>query len=44
MAEWYDVCLLDDIQFQELHELAKVTPAAERMREMIATFRHVQAQ
>jgi hypothetical protein len=43
-AEWYDVCPLDDIQFQELYELAKVTPPAERMQEMIATFRSVQAQ
>jgi hypothetical protein len=43
-AEWYDVCPLDDIQFQELHERAKATPAAERTREMIATFRRVQAQ
>jgi hypothetical protein len=38
MAEWFDVCPLDDIQFQELHELAKLTPPAERTREMITTF------
>jgi hypothetical protein len=37
-AEWFDICPLDNIQFQELHELAKLTPPAERTREMIATF------
>jgi hypothetical protein len=43
-AEWVDVCPLNDIQFVELHELAKRTPPAEHMQEMITTFRHVQAQ
>jgi hypothetical protein len=44
MADWIDVCPLDDIQFRELYKLAKATPPAERMREMITTFRHVQSQ
>jgi hypothetical protein len=44
MAGWVDVCPLDDIQFIELHELAKLTPPAEHTWEMIITFRHVQAQ
>jgi len=43
-AGWVDVCPLNDIQFVELYELAKVTPAAERTREMITAFRRVQAQ
>jgi hypothetical protein len=43
-ASWVDVCPIDDIQFIELHELAKVTPPTERTREMITTFRCVQAQ
>jgi hypothetical protein len=43
-AGWVDVCPLDDMQFIELHELAKLTPPAERTREMIMTFRRVQAQ
>jgi hypothetical protein len=43
-AEWFDVCPLDDIQFQELQELAKLTPPAECMREMMTTFRRIQAQ
>jgi hypothetical protein len=37
-AGWVNVCPLDDIQFIELHELAKLTPPAERTREMITTF------
>jgi hypothetical protein len=44
MAGWVDVCPIDDIQFIELHELAKATPPAERTREMSTTFRRVQAQ
>jgi hypothetical protein len=44
MAGWVDVCPIDDIQFIELHELVKVTPPAERTREMITAFQRVQAQ
>ena len=44
MAEWIDVCPIEDPRFQELYELAKLTPPAERTREMITTFRHVNAQ
>jgi hypothetical protein len=43
-AEWFDVCPLEDIQFRELYELAKITPPAECRREMNATFRCVQVQ
>jgi hypothetical protein len=35
MANWVDVCPLDDIHFLELHELAKRTPPAECTLEMI---------
>jgi hypothetical protein len=42
-AEWVDVCPLDDIQFVELHELAKRTPPDEHTGEMITTFRRIQA-
>jgi hypothetical protein len=44
MAGWVDVCPITDIQFVKLYERAKVTPAAERMREMITAFRRVHAQ
>jgi hypothetical protein len=44
IANWVDVCPIEDIQFQELYELAKLTPPAERTREMNTTFRRVQAQ
>jgi hypothetical protein len=37
-ADWVDICPLEDIHFKELHELAKLTPPAECMREMITTF------
>jgi hypothetical protein len=37
-AEWYDVCPREDIQFKELHALAKATPPAERMWEMNMMF------
>jgi hypothetical protein len=43
-ASWLDVCPIDEIQFIELHKLAKVTPPAERTREMITTFQRDQAQ
>jgi hypothetical protein len=43
-ATWLDICPLDDIQFQALHKLAKLTSPAERTQEMITTFRRVQAQ
>jgi hypothetical protein len=36
-AEWVDVCPLEDPRFKELHELAKLTPPAERTREMNET-------
>jgi hypothetical protein len=38
IAGWVDVCPLDDIQFIELHELAKNTPPVECRREMNITF------
>jgi hypothetical protein len=44
IARWVDICFLDDIQFIELHELAKNTPPVERTRETNITFRRVQAQ
>jgi hypothetical protein len=44
IAGWVDVCPLNDIQFIELHKLAKNTPPTEHTREMNMTFRHVQAQ
>jgi hypothetical protein len=43
-AEWFKVCPIEDIRFKELHELMKITPPAERTREMNTTFQHVQAQ
>jgi hypothetical protein len=43
-AEWYDICPREDIHFRELHELAKMTPPADRTWEMNITFQHVQAQ
>ena len=44
IAQWVDVCPLEDERFITLHELAKNTPPAERTREMNITFRRVQAQ
>jgi hypothetical protein len=44
MAEWVDICPLEDIRFKELYELAKLTPPAECTQEMNITFRHIQAQ
>jgi hypothetical protein len=43
-AEWVDICPIEDIRFKELYELAKLTPPAEHMQEMITTFWRVQAQ
>jgi hypothetical protein len=43
-AEWLDVCPREDIRFRELHELAKITPPAERTQDMNITFRCIQAQ
>jgi hypothetical protein len=44
MAEWVNVCPIEDIRFKELYELAKLTPPKERTREMNITFRRIQAQ
>jgi hypothetical protein len=43
-ANWVNICPLEDIHFRELYELTKITPPAERTREMNLTFRRVQAQ